>query len=232
MATRPDQIRNGLTLITAAAAAELRQVADAYAEPQAQSAALFVAAPLIVSEYMDGSSALALDWYEELREESPATSPFVPQPVTTLREDYIGNVVGWATKPLLEAVPDVLADIEAEMVLALAKIEAEIQKEVAAAFRETIVENVQDDPDAVGWRRFARPQACNFCRLLADKGAIFKADSARFAAHTNCHCLAAPVFDGQPGEQASVEQYTASRRTRTPAERQALREYLADKYGA
>lgn len=230
MATSPERVRAGLTVVTAAAVSEIRDVVESQVDPRAQANALFVAAPLIVTEYMDGSAALALDWYEELRDDAGIEVPFTPSPVTNLREDYIGNAVGWATKPLLELAPEL--DLDAETTAMLANIEAEIQKEVAAAFRDTMTENVADDPAAVGWRRFARPEACPFCRMLAEKGAVFNADTARFAAHTNCHCLAAPVFDGQPGEKASVLQYTASKRTRSDAERKALREYLASQYRA
>jgi hypothetical protein len=63
--------------------------------------------------------------------------------------------------------------------------------------------------------------------MLSGKGAIFKQDTARFAAHENCHCSAQPVFDKQGGEEASVIQYIASKKRRTEADRKRLRDYLA-----
>ena len=46
--------------------------------PQEQFSALLAATPLIVGTYLDGSSALALDWYEELRDEAPVRSHLHP----------------------------------------------------------------------------------------------------------------------------------------------------------
>lgn len=229
MATPPDEVRTGLTLVTAAATSEVASVAaSAPPSPETIRAVLFDAVPLIVGSYSDGSSALALDWYEELREESPATGIFTPSPVAVVRQEHLATTVAWATEPL--------RDTEAEVAKALDdsldRLLPEIQKEIAAAFWETMTENVEDDPDAVGWRRFARPGACPFCRMLADKGAVYSSSTATFSAHTTCHCVAAPVFDGEPGEEASVIQYVASKRRRTLKEREALRNYLKANYGA
>ena len=228
MATPPDEVRTGLTLVTAAATSEVASAAAAGADPEVVRAILFDAVPLIVSSFADGSSALALDWYEELREEADPPSVFVPSPVALVRDDHLRTTVAWST----EALRDVTEDFQQALDDSLARLLPEIEKEVAAAFWDTMTENVEQDPSGVGWRRFARPGACPFCRMLADKGAVFKESTARFAAHTTCHCVAAPVFDGEPGEEASALQYVASKHRRTAAEREALRKYLKRNYGA
>ena len=66
--------------------------------------------------------------------------------------------------------------------------------------------------------------------MLSDKGAVFRAETARFAAHSNCHCSAAPVFNGQDGEEANVMQYVASQKRRSEKDRARLREYLNANY--
>jgi hypothetical protein len=64
--------------------------------------------------------------------------------------------------------------------------------------------------------------------MLADRGAVYKESTARFASHPNCFCSAQPVFgENDTGEEASVIQYIASRRSRTPEQRAVLRDYLA-----
>lgn len=228
MATPPDEVRTGLTLVTAAATSEVASAAIAGADPEVVRAILFDAVPLIVGSFADGSSALALDWYEELREEANPPAAYVPSPVALVRDDHLRTTVAWST----EALRDVTEDFQQALDDSLARLLPEIEKEVAAAFWDTMTENVERDPSGVGWRRFARPGACPFCRMLADKGAVFKESTARFAAHTTCHCVAAPVFDGEPGEEANVMQYIASKRRRTAAEREALRKYLQRNYGA
>lgn len=236
MATPPDEVRTGLTLVTTAATAEVASIAaSAPPDPEVVRAVLFDAVPLLVGSYADGSSALALDWYEELREESPATRVFTPSPVALVRDDQLAKTVAWATEPLRDIDAELRAlELEMQQALdeSLARLLPEIQKEVAAAFWDTMTENVENDPDAVGWRRFSRPGACPFCRMLADKGAVYSSATATFAAHTTCHCVAAPVFNGEPGEEASVLQYVASQKRRSEADKARLREYLKAHYGA
>ena len=129
---------------------------------------------------------------------------------------------------------DLLAEIEAETAKAVANIEATVQREVAAGFWDTITDNVREDPDAVGWQRFAKPGACPFCRMLAHKGAVYRSEATgNFAAHTSCHCVGRPKFrDGTLGEEADAMQYLASSKRRTPAQRKVLRDYLKANYGA
>lgn len=185
---------------------------------------MFQVAPLIVADYAPAASTLGLDWYEELREAAQPASRFTPSPVTPLREDFLDGAVAWATEALREAE----ADIERELDKALADLMPIIEQEVAAALRETITENSAEDPDALGWQRFARAGGCKFCLMLAARGAIFTEATARFAAHKNCNCVAGPAFSDGP--RASVEQYVASRKNRTDAERARLREYLTENF--
>ena len=63
--------------------------------------------------------------------------------------------------------------------------------------------------------------------MLAGRGAVFRQDTARFAAHEHCSCTAQPVFDGQGGQEATALQYMASKRRRSESDRQRLRDYLA-----
>lgn len=219
----PQALQHGLTLVTAAATATaVKQVSD---DPQQTAAALAVAGPLIVEQFGGAAATLATDFYDATRSLAQATQRYTAKPVVDVRADYIiGNLAGWATDPLRADKPDIESTI--------ARVADVIQLETARALRDTMTQNAEQDPAAVGWRRIARAGACPFCRMLADKGAIFKESTARFAAHTNCHCAAVPVFKGgDRGPEASVEQYVASRKRRTDAGRKQLRDYLAAHYG-
>ncbi|WP_166390294.1 hypothetical protein [Nocardioides ochotonae] len=124
-----------------------------------------------------------------------------------------------------------LAEVAAEV--ALDRLEPIVQKEIAAGFRDTIRDNVQRDPEAVGWQRKTRGAgSCQFCRMLAAKGAIYSKATATFAAHERCHCVAQPVWDDGVGPEASAMQYVASKRKRSAAEKKALRDYLNENYPA
>lgn len=205
--------------------------------PATVRTALFAAAPLVVGDYGDAASSLALDWYEELRDAAAPSRSFVPVPLAKVDDDALMSSVAWATQSLYELEQKALRsiDADADRLLAQATSEAmtrllpEVQKAVAAGFRDTITGNVADDPDAVGWQRFTRPGACKFCLMLAGKGDVYTEATANFAAHTDDHCVAGPSFD-PTAPRASAMQYLASRRKRTAKQRADLRDYLNQHY--
>lgn len=222
MPTSPDVVRTELGLVTAAASVEFAQLVASTPSDRVVSL-LFEAAPAIVSAYTPASAALGLDWYDELRDAAKVPSQFRPLAVTPLREEYLATTVAWATEALRGA--DTAEDVEREIDAAMELLMPRLEREIAAAMRETVVDNTDRDPDAVGWQRYARPGACKFCTMLVGRGAVFTESTARFAAHRNCHCVAGPSWDPD-APRASVIQYRASQSTRTAAQREALREYL------
>lgn len=219
MPTSPEQVRTGLTIVTTAATTELAAAATQVPADRAVDV-LFQATPLVVSTYQAATAALGMEWFEELREEARPPSRFTPTAVTPLREDYLDGAVAWATESLRQAE----ADIQRELDEALANLLPVVEREVAAALRETVTENSVQDPDAVGWQRFARPGGCKFCRMLSDRGAVYTEATVDFAAHKNCNCVAGPSWDPD-APRASVMQYLGSS-DRTPEQRAKLRDYL------
>lgn len=228
MATPPSQVRRALQVVTGAAQAEIRAVSTAAkSDPQEWRAAMFAAMPLVVAEYGPATSALALDWFEEIRAEASVSRPFVPTPRLHVTDEDVAAAVASITESLRDIERQIAADSAQLLANLTAELEAAVQKEVAAGFWDTITENTRDDPDAVGWKRHAQPGACKFCLMLAERGAVYTRETARFAAHTTCHCIAGPEFGGQDEwAEASPMQYVASKRKRTARERAALREYL------
>lgn len=229
MATPPSDVRGSLVLVTGAAAAEVAAIArEASGEPLS---ALLAAVPGIVDYYLDGAAELALQWFEELREESGAAGRFSPEPVTPLYVDSLRDEMRAIAERVEAEVEQGIAELMAEQA-ALVTEEA-----VARGFRASILENVNRDPEAVGWRRFARPGACGFCKMLAERGAVYVAETARFAAHGavmaggrkggNCMCIAGPAFQAEGDwEKATPLQYVASKAKRTETESKRVREYL------
>ena len=214
--------RAALRLVTGAAVdAASRLLGSLSGSPEAQRSDLLDAVPSLIAYYADGSSALAADFYDDERERASARGRFTAEPVIPDRAEKIGRAIAWAAQPLIEP-----ADVTAEMRLAEV-----VQLETARPYRETITANRRRDPQSAGWRRVSGG-GCAFCRMLASRGAVYRDETARFASHTNCHCTAAPVFRGQDGPEASVMQYVASKRTRSDRERAALRDYLAENFGA
>lgn len=223
--------------MTAAAVADARKVATAAHSPSTVRASLFAATPLLISDYGDGAAALALDWYESLREAAQVQRAFTPRPVNVIDDEKLMSTVAWATQALHDLEQEMHASLQAnaDQLLAQATDEAmtrllpEIQKQVAAGFRDTVTRNTAEDPASVGWRRFARADGCPFCRMLASRGAVYTEASVDFAAHTDCHCVVGPAYDPN-APRADVMQYVASSKNRTPEQQAALRDYLNANY--
>ena len=211
--------RRALTLVTGAAVAAVTQLLNRLSgPPESQRADLLDAVPAAIAYYADGSSALAADFYDDERERAAAPRRFTAEPVVADRTVKIRRAIAWASEPLFEGgnAGSRLAEV--------------VQLETARPFRDTITTNRRRDPEAVGWRRVSGG-GCKLCSMLAARGAVYREETARFATHEHCRCTAQPVFSSNDtGEEASVIQYVASRRKRSPEQQAALREYLNTHY--
>jgi len=176
--------------------------------------------PGVVAFYSEGSAALAVDLYDDMRVGTEGR--YSAAPVILDRSVEIRRGVAWASEPLS------VDDDE----LAAARLTKLMRSEMARPYRDTILTNRKKDPASVGWTRITRgPKSCKFCRMLADRGAVYKKATATFAAHDDCMCTAAPVFKGgEVGPEANTAQYVASKRRRTAKEKAFLRDYLAGNY--
>lgn len=217
----PLESRAALTLVTRAAVATTTALLSSLdGRPEAVRADLLAGVPDVITYYSDGSAALAADFYDDERARAGALGFFSAEPVVPDRWEKIGRAIAWATEPLLSG--------DGQTDKRLAEV---VQLETARPYRDTITANRRRDPAAVGWRRVA-VGGCPFCRMLADRGAVYRDQTARFASHTHCHCTAQPVFDTENvGEEASVVQYVASQRRPSERDRERVRSYLAENYG-
>lgn len=176
--------------------------------------------PGVTAFYSEGSAALAADFYDDAR--SGVAGRYAAEAVVLDRAVKIRRGVAWASEPLS------IDDAEA----AAARMAQLVRSEMARPYRDTILTNRRQDKACVGWKRITRGAAsCKFCRMLADRGAVYKEATANFAAHDDCMCTCAPVFrGGEVGPEASTIQYMASKRRRTAKEKAFLRDYLAGNY--
>lgn len=199
---------------------ELRQV---WAQIDGESTAamltaLLIAVPGIAEIYGDMAAALAADFYESAREIADAPGRFVAIPAALPEASRFESLVRWGMEPIFGAEPRPAA--------ALSQVEGGLQRIVANVARETVVDNSHRDAKAAGWQRITRGDGCLFCKMLAGKGAIYRSGS-RFASHEDCKCVAAPAFDS--GKHASPVQYEASKKRRSEADRDRLRQYMSNK---
>jgi hypothetical protein len=169
-----------------------------------------------------GGADTAADWYDLVRAEAKASGRFRATAVTPDEADAIDRTVRRAAAALF-------SDNPAEI---LTSLKGPIGKYTLAGSRATIVQSTWADPAASGWQRVTRAGACGFCKMLAQRGAVYAKDSFGFASHTHCGCAAVPSFD-RDAPEVDVRAYQASARTSSMSPRQReehrarVRDYIA-----
>lgn len=154
----------------------------------------------VINRYAPMAAALAADHYDEFRAAARAPGAFTPTLADPPDERHIEELMRWATKSLWSRDAETLPERTQQ---AQRTSESTAARLVADVGRLTITTAVQDDPAAIGWVRTASPGACAFCRMLATRGPTYTAETVKFRAHNDCHCMAMPVFNGQSWEPSA-----------------------------
>lgn len=164
-------------------------------EPDALVAALMEFTPALVREYGDLAAAVAAEWYEELRSQHPALSPYSAQLASPQASPAVQGSVGYATA-------DVASDPKA-----LTKLLGALQRHISYSTRETIRRNVAGDPARPRYARVPTgARTCAFCEMLASRGFVYASeasagDRARDGFgddfHDDCDCQVVPEFDAE-----------------------------------
>lgn len=182
--------------------------------------ALLDVVPPLVDAYSEAVATLSADFYDDVRADAGVTGRFraIPsEPPDTARSRAL---VRWGVDPLFGG-----AGPESAWTL----LNGGLQRLVLASDRDTVRGSVAADPKAHGWQRFAKPGACKFCLMLQGRGNVYSPDTARFGAHDHCHCVAGPAFS--KGEPVTVEQYVATKKRVTDADRARVRAFMAEMTG-
>lgn len=207
------QLRNAVESLSSRAdrdlAAMWRQVSTAAQARQALGDIL----PALVEQYGIAASALAAQWYDDLRAKQEVRGRFraIPADLGTAGADALA---GYGA----ESVAKNNGLLDAAKVL----IAGGLQRRIANYARDTIMQSALADPQAEGWQR-ETAGGCAFCEMLAGRGAVYSESTADFASHDACRCVAAPAFEGRP---RLVKPYTPSARSITDADRARVRDYL------
>lgn len=206
----PAQLRSNQAHLARLAASDLaalwRQVTNA-AEARV---ALFDVLPSLIQTYGSAAAALASDWYDEARDEANVPGRFRAIPAD-LGDQDAASLVGWAT------------DRGTTLDSVLALVNGGAQRRIANFSRQTIMGSSLADPRAHGWQRVGVGE-CDFCAMLVGRGAVYSEQTADFASHDHCSCVAVPAFSGEP---KPVKPYTPSQR-QSDADQARARKWIAD----
>lgn len=194
MSLSPEQVRSSLTVVSDAAGRLL-------AEAGTEADALIVYAQAAGDLYADAAAVHAAEWYDDAREDAGASKRFTAEPAAVPGTARYEALVRWG---LVEGTTH-------ETQLAL--IVGGLQRIIVDAHRLTILENVARDPADAKWARRARANACEFCAMLATRGAAYSSKEAALVVgagkdgrirgkrkagqsyHDHCHCLIVPSWD-------------------------------------
>ncbi|HLR96594.1 MAG TPA: hypothetical protein VK053_18870, partial [Jiangellaceae bacterium] len=209
----PTILRDSVAGLVAYAAADLDTLWAGLVSADQAREALMDVLPALVETYGRAAATVAADWYDDTRIEQGVRGRFTAAPAA-LREPGADELARWGIDPLFGRNPDWGA--------ARTLVAGGLQRRIANASRETIMNSSNADPQAEGWQRTGSGD-CDFCNLLIGRGAVYSEATADFAAHDNCRCAAQPSWKGRP---RPVRPYTPSVR-QNRADYDRAREWIA-----
>lgn len=140
------------------------------------------------------SASLAANYFTEFRAAEGVAGDAFPQIAETPPAQQIVtalSVTGLFTINRLLAA-DVDESVAAD--IALIRVTGSVGRLVLLGGRETLLRSVEADKRAKGYRRVTSGRPCEFCDMLAGRGAVYSAATVDFAAHDHCSCAAEPAY--------------------------------------
>jgi hypothetical protein len=198
---------------------QLVELFNTYSATDGFTDLLRTAVPEIVGQHAQAAATVTAQWYDELK----PGSTFHATPVVDLPAERMQKSIGWALhapgpKTLQPAPGQPAGGLTAmtetqDPATALSRLAGSAKRMVYDAGRDTIVQNAAAED--VGWARYAQPDACAFCRVLATRSAdslYMTEHSAQFVVgrarktrgkrkmgekyHDHCRCVPFPIRSG------------------------------------
>lgn len=200
--TEINRISTAQNHIIGSASTDLRDIFRQFdlSQPYQARDGLLEVYPALTSQYGDLTATTAAEWYEDARR-SQVGGSFNAQLAPSAPGERSEQTARWAASALFTASPDSTLDLLTGSMVRL----------LGDMSRDTITRNSAEDRAAVGWKRIARADGCDFCVMLSQRGAVYKRETATFASHDNCRCRAAPSWD-TGAQEVDVMAYEASDR--------------------
>lgn len=148
----------------------------------------------VIGERRAISASLAAAYFEAFRRAEGISGVAVSVPSTlddeaTVRARTSLQVTGYVTTERLRALKH--TDPGG---VALVRVSGAVTRHVLDGGRKTLLASVRRDRRARGWARVTSADPCEFCAMLASRGAVYSASSGAFQAHDHCGCGLEPVY--------------------------------------
>jgi hypothetical protein len=157
------------------------------------SEVLQVLYPEVIPEYANMQAALAADIYDELRDASKARKAYRAIPAAVADSEALTATARWSVGPLFGVI---------EKDTFIYNVESSVERHVLTAGRDTFFQNTALDAKKTGtkarYARIARPNCCDFCQMLAGRGAVYHSEKSAGEMtkyHDKCRCFATVQFN-------------------------------------
>lgn len=159
--------------------------------------------PALAELYVPAVSAVAADWYDDLRAEAAVASTFAAEVLAQPDADNLQDAIGDMLAPLFTAErPTAQQTVN--------RLDGLAETLVGTVDRQTVQANAAGDPARPVYARHASANACTFCQMLATRGADYASKQSALRVvlgrgtrklgekfHDWCRCTAVPEW--QPG---------------------------------
>jgi hypothetical protein len=157
-------------------------------DPEAARDTLLRLMPALSDTYGALAAAVAADWYDDLRRDRGLAGAFSAQPADTVDLERVEGSTRRIAGHLWTDTPEA----------ALPALSGRLGKYVLQPGRDTIREAVRLDPSNPRWARIpSSPKPCDFCQMLAGRGAVYLSEDTADGNdyHDHCGCIASPMWD-------------------------------------
>lgn len=165
-----------------------------------QSFVDFIAAiQTLVGVYRQISAAAAAAYYQAFRQAAEAKGVSVPVFAGAVPPAQIAASLYVTGRDGLRTALAGGQSVEAARGTTFVRTSGAVTRHILDAGRQTIIDSVQADKQALGWARITDGNPCYFCLTLASRGAVYKSEeTASFEAHDHCACTVMAVYKGTP----------------------------------
>lgn len=129
---------------------------------------LLGAVPELLQPYVTASGELSAVWYEDLRAASSVVGSYAAVTDTDVTADRYDALVRWSMTPLFGESSSTVQSL----------LVNGAQRIIAGGSRRTIDANARADVASTAWARVAQPDACEFCKMLAGRGAVYRSEKS------------------------------------------------------
>ena len=188
-----EQHRQGQLRIRAAALQDFMRLWPLWEGDDRSFDRLVAATVPLIGGYHRLSSSFAADYYQAFRRAERARADATPVLATLDRARVTAGLVVTGRIMTRKALAAGQSP-QAAMQTALVRTSGNVTRHVLTGGRDTVILSTAEDRAARGWERVTGGNACEFCEMLASRGAVYSADTGDFQAHDHCACGAAPAY--------------------------------------